>query len=233
MKFKGFALFEIAIALAIMGMMIGLSLPMLTKLIKYNQIQTTNTNQEIVLSALGAYAVRNLHIPCPARNTQGIAQTTCDESSSQGIIPYATLNISRSYAVDGFGRFMTYAITPEFSQNAQKYCDIENPSSPVILAGMPYFSSNPIVVMLISHGSKGHGAFNGNFDRIRLPSPKGNEEENGNGDNIFIDASSSFERDQTFDHIIKWASQDLFAQYYMKTPCPRSSTTPQFKKKPT
>lgn len=231
MKLKGFALFEIAISLAIMGMVIGLSFPMLTKLIRYNQVQTTHTNQEIVMHALSAYATRNeFHLPCPAVDEQGIAPTRCDEGTPQGIVPYATLNISKSYALDGFGRFMTYAVTSEFTKDgtqgkSEKYCEIQTPKNPITLSGTHPQYADPIAILLVSHGSKGHGAFNQSFHKIRLRSPTTEEEENANGDGTFVE-SSSLVNPGKFDHIVKWASQGFFAQYYMKHPClPKPTVT--------
>lgn len=231
MKLKGFALFEIAISLAIMGMIIGLSFPMLTKLIRYNQTQTTHTNQEIVMHALSAYATRNeFHLPCPALDAQGIAPAKCDDGTPQGIVPYATLNISKSYALDGFGRFMTYAVTSEFTRDethpqSQKYCNVQSPTNPITLSGTPPQYADPIAVLLVSHGSKGHGAFNQSFHKLSPPSPTAEEEENANGDGVFIENSSAGGIGK-FDHIVKWASQGFFAQYYMKHPClPKPAVT--------
>ena len=211
-KLPGFALLELAIALSIMGILVGLSLPMLSRLIRYNQIQTTKNTQEVVFKALGAYVVLHKMLPCPAKDLTGKKQASCEDmASAQGILPFAELNIPKNYALDGFGRFFTYAIDPSFSK--QHYCSVKDTPMPLSFNGIDIHPDNPIPIILISHGSQGHGAFNQNFHKILIENASFYEMENSNSDFIFQDHQPGF------DHLVKWTSKELFANEYMGSPC--------------
>ena len=206
----------------------GMSIPMLTKMIKYDHMQTTKNHQDLVLKALGGYVLKNGVLPCPANSLSGESPLECSSLADvRGIVPFSTLNMSKSYALDGMGRYFTYVVDAGFTkaQSSHKkdtFCFVSRTSSPIVIKDLPIQETNPIVLMLISHGTKGHGAINQEFKKIFVEKASIDEEENANEDLVFQDSSPRL-KNMEFDHIVKWVAKDLFAAFYMNTPCKASA----------
>jgi hypothetical protein len=92
-------------------------------------------------------------------------------------------------------------------------------STPLSLQSVPVQDSNPITIILISHGSRGHGAMTQDFHQILLTTPSSLENENANSDFIFADVPFSTKEGEEFDHLVKWTSKDLFSTHYMHEFC--------------
>lgn len=141
----GFTLVEIAIVLAIVGIIIGFSTQMLLPSLDRARVVNTQERLEKVADRLAAFAVKNNRIPCPATpDGSGVApfgyeidsgvngdspNTTCYNADTEGIIPFKTLGITEEDAKDGWGNYITYRISPVFSLDpdtvpASQYNDI-------------------------------------------------------------------------------------------------------------
>lgn len=79
----------------------------------------TSHRQEFLIRELAAYVQRENRLPCPAdpavnpmSHDFGFARTSCSIYTAGGIVPFRTLNLSEHDARDGWGRFMTYRISP-------------------------------------------------------------------------------------------------------------------------
>lgn len=82
--------------------------------------RTTEQRMDSLGKALKAYAVIQVRLPCPARgnalttdvdfglSSPNAATPTC--TSPDGIVPWRTLGISQSDAMDGWGRFISYRV---------------------------------------------------------------------------------------------------------------------------
>ena len=135
-KSEGFTLAEMAIVIFITGLMLtaaaALTLPIMHKALRIE------TDQKIanIGHALDNYAAQNLRVPCPAipdtKSTNppfgyeagsGVAGNTvpsdcgADPSKWDGIVPFRTLNIPADWIRDSAGYYITYAISPAFSQD--------------------------------------------------------------------------------------------------------------------
>jgi hypothetical protein len=84
-----------------------------------DSIRATQKRQEFMIHELSAYAQRVNALPCPAdpgidprSHDFGFARKTCGIEAATGIVPFRTLNLSEHDAKDGWGRFMTYKISP-------------------------------------------------------------------------------------------------------------------------
>ena len=86
-----------------------------------NQDRTlmTSKHQEFLIRELAAYTQRTNGLPCPAdpavnpaSREFGFARKACDHYTAEGIVPFRTLNLSERDARDGWGRLMTYRISP-------------------------------------------------------------------------------------------------------------------------
>src|SRR5579871_1685853 len=89
-----------------------------------------------IARALDDYAAQNLRVPCPAipdikstnppfgfeagsRTSGNSVPTDCgaDPARWEGIVPFRTLNIPADWIKDAAGYYITYAISPAFSQD--------------------------------------------------------------------------------------------------------------------
>lgn len=115
---RGFTLTELAVVLAIVGMLLaGLLLSLGTQL-EQRQIAETVRRMEDAREALIGFAIINGRLPCPASPTSnGIespAGGTCTDWYT-GFLPAVTLGISpvdgSGYAVDAWGNRIRYAVS--------------------------------------------------------------------------------------------------------------------------
>lgn len=82
--------------------------------------RTTVQRMDILEKALKAYTVTHARLPCPAKgnalatdadfglSSPNAATATC--TNPDGIVPWRTLGISQSEAMDGWGRFISYRV---------------------------------------------------------------------------------------------------------------------------
>lgn len=240
---RGFILLELAIALAILGVLAGLSLPLLTAALTREKIVKTQEHQKQIVHALAAYVLVNHRLPCPADPAAngpdvGLMRMRCDRKASdaEGIVPFRSLGIEESMAKDGFNHWITYAVTPGLTDHfktlvndkglyavQQSFCHADVSDVPLKLLGAgrqpvidPEIKDNPIAIILVSHGSKGEGAYlGGNANRRQILTKNADKDENSNGDLVFVVPTNN----NTFDDRIVWVSRAHLMGYYGRMPC--------------
>jgi type II secretory pathway pseudopilin PulG len=136
---EGFTLAEMAIVIFITGLMLtaaaSITLPIMHK------ARRIETDQKMVniARAIDDYAAQNLRVPCPAipdtkstnppfgyeagsGPTGDMIPSDCgaDPSKWEGVIPFRTLNIPVDWIRDSAGYYITYAISPAFSQDVMR-----------------------------------------------------------------------------------------------------------------
>lgn len=131
----GFNLIEISMALIILGIIIGASLNIYKQHLDQMAAQTTEDRMNMVVKALANYVQTNNRLPCPtdpaandgtfgfergapaATISGGRPPGSCDTAAARnGIVPYQALNIPYETIRDGWGRYLTYGVSPIFTQ---------------------------------------------------------------------------------------------------------------------
>lgn len=131
---QGITLVEVALAVAITGILMSGALMLHERVQKQRQFESTYDNMDAIVQALSVYVESNGRLPCPADPTapddtagweRGVPAGTnatqhpagsCDAKTREGIVPFMTLGLPKQTAMDGWGYFYTYAVSPVFTR---------------------------------------------------------------------------------------------------------------------
>lgn len=134
---KGFTLIELAIIIAIAGVMLAAAATAALSIIETSRRLKTQETLNKIAELVDFYALRNNRLPCPANAADAPASAnfgfehgsaggsvtpqncTTDPARWDGVVPFRTLGLPEDLRYDGWGRLITYAISPAFSQNPQ------------------------------------------------------------------------------------------------------------------
>ncbi|GAA5784103.1 type II secretion system protein [Chitiniphilus shinanonensis] len=205
MRQRGFSLLELAVALVVMGLLLGSALTPLQAQWRARQWRETDALLATARAALLGHALQHGRLPCPARlDATGAAAGieariggACQRDD--GALPWATLGLP---ADDAWGRVLRYAVSPGFAD--------DDPATPRAIAGCvaPPASGNAsfnwcargaleiddaadgtplarhVVAVVLSHGLNGAGG----YDRHGRPGApaQGAEAANTDGDQHFV-----------------------------------------------
>ena len=127
----GFTLYEMAIVLLIVGLILSGAIAIALPVMREARITGTQGKIDKIARAIDFYATHNYRVPCPAVPNLATASpsfgyeagstpsngdtvpTACKQTS--GIVPFRTLGIPIDLARDAWGNYITYAISPAFS----------------------------------------------------------------------------------------------------------------------
>lgn len=113
-KSAGFSLVEMAIVLAIIGLLLGGLLPAISGQIEQQRRNETRKQIDEIKDALIGFAIINGKLPCPATVTYGEADSTCTNPSSDNYLPWKTLGVSEA---DAWGGKWLYRVEPVFASS--------------------------------------------------------------------------------------------------------------------
>lgn len=129
-KEDGFSLIELAVVLAIVGVLVGAAMMLVKPTIQMARLNATRAKLERISDSM-AYFVQNYgRLPCPAAanpgtepfgapinsgtNGTGVTNScgTTIPNNFIGIIPFRALGLDEDNAKDAYGNFITYAVSP-------------------------------------------------------------------------------------------------------------------------
>lgn len=120
-KHTGFTLVELAVVIFIIGLLSVMGIGAFKAQMMNAAIRTTEGNQGAIKDAIMAYLAKNKRLPCPATPATNGAEGR--DTSVQppncvtyyGLVPYATLDLSKSTAMDGWEDFFAYGVSPRWT----------------------------------------------------------------------------------------------------------------------
>lgn len=239
-KISGFSLIETAIVLIIIGIIGGMTFPIIKVMVDWQKTSTTAQNQEKILYALASYVTHWNALPYPAdpRQSQGKQDVL---PRRRGIIPYADLGLPEATAKDGYNRWFTYVIDDHYGTQSTKHsltgntkpksklCEgslDKNPLHAKLLTVKFKNDMSPkvtIAVAVISHGPEGRGAYP---HAVNSP-PLGEDEElNTHSDTTICDRPYNQDSSNPFSHKVVWVTAKNLLAIYGRSPCPPIDPTP-------
>jgi prepilin-type N-terminal cleavage/methylation domain-containing protein len=116
---RGFSLIEMAVVIAIIGILMTFGIRLATSFQNKGAFSATAERQKQIKDVLTAYLGQHGRLPCPADpanlddsllgGLENPSGDTCN-NNTRGLIPFKTLGIPRSLAIDGWDRFFTYSV---------------------------------------------------------------------------------------------------------------------------
>jgi prepilin-type N-terminal cleavage/methylation domain-containing protein len=225
---RGLTLIEMALVLAILGVLAGVGIQMTSSQMEQRNYTSTQGKLDTIETALRLHIETFKTLPCPAQGIlalhdamYGIEDCHTFELSVDniifGVIPTRTLNLPDSYMTDGWGRRIGYAVDSRFT-NGDYFDNLEGEISvydraPNERTNQQTIEGNPVraVYLVISYGSNGLGAWQfGGGQKITSPVTGPYEEANAHlselFDSIFLDDIPHKVGDPElyFDDIVRW-----------------------------
>lgn len=222
--YSGFTLVEMAIVLAIIALLLGGLLPILSAQVEQQHRVETRKQMTEIREALIGFAVINGRLPCPADGTgaSGTEATTGAGSAlvcslTQGVLPWTTLGLNEN---DAWGRRFTYRVSQGASSNFADGADGTAAAACTITTGISFqlcstaslnvltaavAGSNVatnVPAVIVSHGPNGLGAYPGGGG-AQLGTPTDDELENADNDDTFVSHDAV---QNGFDDLVVWLS---------------------------
>ncbi len=193
---KGFSLIETAIALVVLGLLLGgLMTPIATKIDRQNE-KYTDQQLEIIREALLGYAVINQRLPCPAVDANGVALTPGDpDCIKEGFLPWADLGVGKQ---DAWDRPFRYRAEDEYVDTMTQFDYVSGLAinakfkidhNLTVTTG----GDSKVIAVIFSYGKDGNG-----------------ELENSNGTKTFT--YDSIDSSVNFDDRLIWISKHTLSQ---------------------
>src|SRR6266851_7760907 len=117
---RGFTLAELAVAVAIIGLLLAGALIPFSTQIDVRNVADTQRAMESIREAITGFAQANGRLPCPANGSiaAGLANAGTEQfngtscTASLGVVPWATLGAPET---DAWGRRFSYRVSPAFA----------------------------------------------------------------------------------------------------------------------
>lgn len=212
---KGFSLIEMAIVLAIVGLLLGGLLPTISGQMEQRHVSDTRKQLVEIQQALIGFAIINGRLPCPAlsttptgSSTAGVETSTCAAPNNGGVLPWVTLGVSET---DAWGRRFTYRVTPAFATVTPTPFQLNTPG--ILNVGLTWLNTDVgaasgVPAIVVSHGTNGLGAVMPNGTQTPpIPALSSDEGDNtiSSNDNHFV----SHDITPNFDDLVIWISPNV------------------------
>lgn len=210
-KARGFTLVELAVALTIMALLIGMLVVPLNTQMDQQRISETTRQARLVAESVLGFAVTTGRLPCPATPTTAntVAGAGLENRAAgacvltEGVVPWATLGMPEA---DAWGRRLSYRVTPAFADDPAgglqaSFLLTDDGNITITDAGVT--TAQNMAAVIVSHGKNGAGGYQ--TDGVRVALGTGDELENADGDGIFVSKVPT----PDFDDLLVWVSPSL------------------------
>lgn len=212
MRQHGFSLIEMAVALVIVGLLLGGTLGTVGALQQRQRLSQTSAQLEEIRDALVAFAVVNRRLPCPADPTLGdtvvgaglerVPTAAGCTGGNAGAIPWATLGIPQT---DAWGRRFSYRVSAGFARQAPAFT-LASVGDNVVRNGAAVSLADAAPAVIVSHGANARGS-RGPSGALAAAGADAREIENSDGDLEFVADTPT----DTYDDLVTWLPGTVLA----------------------
>jgi prepilin-type N-terminal cleavage/methylation domain-containing protein len=215
---NGFSLVELAIAIAIIGLLLSGFLAPLHVRVEERQIAETRKELESIREAMLGFAAAQGYLPCPDTGADGLENvtgsqcTTISAGMACGRLPHVILGLAPS---DVWGNRYTYCVNELFARrglgltftlgtagNNVSICTIQSCATTI---------STTAIAAVVSHGRNGYGATNLGTGTQNPAAPHQDEQENYDTDGIIVarTRTAAGAAAGEFDDIVMWLPRSV------------------------
>lgn len=120
---RGFTLIEIAVVLFLIALLMAAGVRYLNSQLTSAAYSATNTKLATIKDALTTYLGKNKRLPCPddPANDGALGGGESRDPTNPvcyhyfGVVPYAELGLTKDVALDGWGNYFSYAVSPKWT----------------------------------------------------------------------------------------------------------------------
>ncbi len=221
---QGFTLIELAIVMAVAGLMLAGTMKLLGGQLDQSRLKTTRDRLRMAYDALTSYYVTHAYLPCPADGAladsdanYGRAQPETSGSctgvaATHRVLPWRTLGLQEELSYDGWHQRLTYQVSaPLTTAGAAGPGDLSIHDGAQGVAGTTEISAAAAFIV-ISHGENGLGAWLQSGQRKTTAGIGPHEAENTDGAAPFVDKAPSQAVGDEFDDLVIWREKGVLAQ---------------------
>lgn len=212
----GFTLVELAVALAVIALLLGMLVVPLGAQIDQQRISETQKHLNLIHEALLGFAVAQGRLPCPAvptssAGTESRTGAACSAgvmpgTLAVGVVPWTTLGVPEA---DPWGQRYTYAVHGAFADDPagglQATLALGDNGQITVTSGgaAPVNIATLMAAVVVSHGKNGLGGFR--TDNTQVAGAAGDELANADGDATFVSKIP----EPSFDDLLVWLSPNV------------------------
>jgi prepilin-type N-terminal cleavage/methylation domain-containing protein len=221
---QGFTLIELAIVMAVAGLMLAGTMKLLGGQLDQSRIKATRDRLRMAYDALTAFYVTNAYLPCPADGalassdaSYGRAQPETSGActgvaAANRVLPWRTLGLQEELSFDGWRQRLTYQVSPPLTTaGAAGPGDLSIRDGAASVPGTTELTAAAAFVV-ISHGENGLGAWLPSGQRKTTAGTSAHEAENTDGAEPFVDTALSQATGDEFDDLVIWREKAALAQ---------------------
>jgi prepilin-type N-terminal cleavage/methylation domain-containing protein len=221
---QGFTLIELAIVMAVAGLMLAGTMKLLGGQLDQSRTRTTRDRLQMAYDALVSFYVTHAYLPCPADGAltgsdadYGRAQPETSGSctgvvATHRVLPWRTLGLQEELSFDGWRQRLTYQVSaPLTTAGAAGPGDLSIRDGAAAIPGTSELTA-AAAFAVISHGENGLGAWLPSGQRKTTTGIPTHEAENTDGAEPFVDKAPSQAAADEFDDLVIWREKGALAQ---------------------
>jgi len=217
---SGFSLLEMALALVILSLMMGWLMTPLRVQHALQKYQQTEQRLYAAQQALLGHAIIYHYLPCPDTDQppDGWENVSANQSCAgeEGVLPWLQLGL---VATDAWGRFLRYRADSTFTHHTQWFSvsAAEYASNIQVVGDAGALISAPSrpAAIILSHGENGLGGIqsvSGGQAFVMAAPVHADEQENADGDLVFVDKAQQQAGGAVFDDRLVMLSPKVLIQ---------------------
>lgn len=220
----GFTLIELAIVMAVAGLMLAGAMKLLGGQLDQSRLKATRERLQMAYDALVTFYVANTYLPCPADGSlassdadYGRAQPETSGScagvaATNQVLPWRTLGLQEELSYDGWRQRLSYHVSaPLTTAGAAAPGDLAVRDGAASAPGSAELTAAAAFVVA-SHGENGLGAWLPSGQRKTTSGIPTHEAENSDGAAPFVDKALSQASGDEFDDLVIWREKGALAQ---------------------